>query len=263
VRFENGKSHLHDQTSIPMAENTKERATCWALTINNPTEADEECIALARQKGWKVDGQMERGESGTLHYQIMLKTPQVRFSAVKKAFPRAHIEQARKPVALAQYVHKVETRVGELAKGDELYPSLSKFWDLILGQLEFDYAFHIDKDDVTTLADEWFSLDLFDSWCRNLIEKGYHVETMAVNPQVRSAWLKFGPALVYRSLADRDRQTDTEENNVAVVDIPTHATSSASSPSGLLEGGQREEEGSAPSSGEGQACHEDSDSGDC
>lgn len=241
---------------------TRNRATCWSLTINNPTPADEECISLARQKGWKVDGQLEQGEGGTLHYQIILRTPQVRFSAVKKAFPRAHIEQARKPVALAQYVHKEETRVGELHQQDEFYPSLTKFWDLIRDQLEWDYALSLDEHDILTLDDSWFSLELFDAWCGHLIRKGYHVETMAVNPQVRSAWVKFGSALLYRSFVDRDRQTDTEENNVAVVDIPTHATSSASSPSGLLEGGQREEEGSAPGSGAREAGNQDSDSGD-
>lgn len=32
------------------------RASCWSLTINNPTAADEEQINLARQRGWKVEG---------------------------------------------------------------------------------------------------------------------------------------------------------------------------------------------------------------
>jgi len=241
---------------------TTDRATCWSLTINNPTAADEECISLARQKGWRVDGQLEQGEGGTIHYQLRLRTPQVRFSAVKKQFPRAHIEQARKAEALAQYVHKEETRVGELRHEDEFYPSLSKFWDLIRDQLQFDYVDRI--TDPRNLDIRWFSLVRFDDWCRHLIMRGYHIETMAVNPQVRSAWLKFGEAILYRSFADRDRQTDTPpENNVAVVDIPTYAASSASSPRRVLEGIQPEEEGSAPSRGEGQACDEDSDQGDC
>ena len=82
------------------------RSNIWSLTINNPTADDEECIQLARQKGWKVEGQKEVGKEGTPHYQLMLKTPQVRFSAVKKLFPRAHIEIARNATALAQYVTK-------------------------------------------------------------------------------------------------------------------------------------------------------------
>jgi len=71
-----------------------DRATVWSVTINNPTPSDEEGIALARQRGWQVEGQKEKGSEGTEHYQLMVKTPQVRFSAVKKAFPRGHIEAA-------------------------------------------------------------------------------------------------------------------------------------------------------------------------
>lgn len=95
------------------------RATCWSLTINNPTKSDEEWIQQARQKGWQVEGQLEKGKEGTEHYQLMVKTPQVRFSAVKKQFPRAHIEIARNPAALAQYVAKEETREADLPKASD------------------------------------------------------------------------------------------------------------------------------------------------
>lgn len=97
-----------------------DRGTCWSLTINNPTQDDEDAIHIARQKGWKVEGQKERGEQGTEHYQLMLRTPQVRFSAVKKQFPRAHIELARNPSALATYVSKEETRLQPLAQTNQM-----------------------------------------------------------------------------------------------------------------------------------------------
>lgn len=77
-----------------------DRATAWSLTINNPTQADEESIQLARQKGWQVIGQLEEGENGTKHYQLLLKTSRIRFGGVKKLFPRAHIEVARNVAAL-------------------------------------------------------------------------------------------------------------------------------------------------------------------
>jgi len=86
------------------------RSTCWSLTINNPTKDDVEQINLARQRGWKVEGQLEKGLEGTQHYQLRLMTPQVRFSSVKKAFPRAHIEVARDPIALGKYVTKEATK---------------------------------------------------------------------------------------------------------------------------------------------------------
>jgi len=118
-----------------------ERATCWSITINNPVKNDEEFIAAARQKGWKVDGQLEKGENGTPHYQLIVRTPQVRFSAVKKAFPRAHIEVARNPTALASYVKKSETREGELPKTESKYPSQSAYFKLVVEAL-----YDVDKD---------------------------------------------------------------------------------------------------------------------
>ena len=75
------------------------------------------------------------GEGRNPHYQLMVKTPQVRFSAVRKMFPRAHVEAAREPSALKRYVGKVESRVGALPTSQEMYPSLSKFWDLIITEL--------------------------------------------------------------------------------------------------------------------------------
>jgi len=106
------------------------RATAWSVTINNPIKADEENMNLARQKGWKVEGQLEKGENGTPHYQLVVMTPQVRFSALKKAFPRAHIEAARNVKALETYCQKDDTRVAPLQTQSEQYPSLQKLWDL-------------------------------------------------------------------------------------------------------------------------------------
>lgn len=189
------------------------RATVWSVTINNPNEGDDECIALARQKGWKVDGQTERGANGTPHYQLLVATPQVRFSAVKKAFPRAHIEVARNRVALGKYVHKEDTRESELPTTDDQYPSMSRFWDLIAQMLKDEWWAELAWEVEDELPDDnrWYSLVKFDWMCNHLIRRGYFVETMAVNPQVRSAWRTFGRSLVYRSIRRQtDRQTDGE-----------------------------------------------------
>ena len=191
-----------------------DRATSWSVTINNPTDSDEEHIAMARQKGWKVDGQLEKGEKGTPHYQLIVKTPQIRFSAVKKAFPRAHIEIARNPTALEQYVHKDETREGELKQDNEKYLSLQKMWDMFaeyLDDLE-DYR----GSDMDCGMSEWSQekwLSRFDDFIKEFILKGFVLETMAVNPQVRSCVKNYGLQLFLRSI---DRQTDrqTSKNKV-------------------------------------------------
>lgn len=191
------------------------RATCWSVTINNPIPADEENISLARQRGWTVDGQLEKGESGTPHYQLLVKTPQVRFSAIKKQFPRAHIEVARNPTALSNYVHKEDTKVAELSSDSKFYPSLQKLWDMFA-----DYV--IDKSNGA--YHDWTEkrwLREFDLCIGQLIQQGYVVETMAVNPQIRCCVSKFGDSIIFRSIRRQsDRQTDN--NSVSDIDI-THA----------------------------------------
>jgi len=211
------------------------RASAWSVTINNPKPADEENIAKARQKGWKVEGQLEKGDSGTEHYQLLVKTPQVRFSAVKSAFPRAHIEPARNVAALEAYVQKEESRVGELPTSSELYPSLQKTWDML-----YDWLM-LDKN-----LNHWFDIDpearlrLFDDFIREKITEGFVLETMGVNPQIRSAIKLYGRSILIRSKVRRqtDRQTDERLEVVKKLgeiiscgyDI-TNASSSSCSPS--------------------------------
>lgn len=212
---------------------TTQRACAWSLTINNPTASDEEAIQMARQKGWRVEGQKEN--AGTPHYQLLLRTPQVRFSAVKRAFPRAHIEVARNVEALANYVVKEDTRLAPLQVSQEKYPSLSKLWDLIYeyltqlpppppegsrsitcGSLRF-----IPTEDFT--KDEW-TMIYFDWAIESLIRKGYVVESMAVNPQVRSSWLKYHKSIFERC---HNMQTARQSVNTALestVSIPVYNT---------------------------------------
>lgn len=198
-----------------------DRATTWSVTINNPTADDEEQIALARQKGWKVEGQKEVGKEGTPHYQLLVKTPQVRFSALKKAFPRAHIEVARCVSALKNYVHKEETRVAELSVQQDQYPSLSKLWDLM-----YDYFLQCNYINASWDG-EWFQkatgkqkpLMLFDEAINHLIREGYYVESMGVNPQVRGCFDRYWSSILYRCEVRRqtDRQTDITEQ---VAEVP-------------------------------------------
>lgn len=180
---------------------TTERSTSWSVTINNPQPSDDEDISRARQKNWKVEGQLEQGKEGTKHYQLLVKTPQLRFSALKKAFPRAHIEVARNPDALAIYVNKEDTRIGHLQEQSEMYPSLSKLWDLFADWID-------DKPYDVFNEEEW--LDQFDLFIKDKITEGYHVETMGVNPQIRSAVKKYGCSIIFRSKTSVDRQTDRQ-----------------------------------------------------
>jgi len=211
-----------------------DRATAWSVTINNPTVDDHECVDVARSKGWKVEGQVERGENGTEHFQLFVKTPQVRFSAMKKAFPRGHIEVARNVAALRNYVAKEETRVADLPGQDNKYPSLSKVYDLIWERFDtndkegwdfFDESkyprFYSDRLQTWIDADP---LDWLDAVARDLIDDGYFVEHHICNPSVRSAWKRFHKNILSRSrqrVLEYRRQTDRQTDMlVQSVEIP-------------------------------------------
>lgn len=224
-----------------------DRGCAWSVTINNPTDADEECINLARQKNWKVEGQKERGAEGTVHYQLMVKTPQVRFSQVKKQFPRAHIELARNVAALSTYVAKQETRIGQLLSTSDKYPSISKFWELIAQKLILEFEGPIDDMPTCKLftnCKDTYKMAELDRYTGELIMEGYFVESHAANPAVRFQWKTYTYPLMYRSQISMQqsqtaRQTDTAlemtENDLQIesnnVQIPEVSCSTGPTPS--------------------------------
>jgi len=218
---------------------TTDRSTNWSVTINMKNVSQEradEFIQQARQRGWIVNGQMEEGEAGTRHYQLHVKTPQVRFSALKRAFPTAHIEVARNVAALATYVQKEDTRIGTLPEADERYMTTAKLWDMIYQRYNLPY----DKDGWNTEDDRevrfYYQIDQevldrdplawFDTQVAYFIRKGYYVDALATNPAIRSFWKKFYSDILFRSRKNireaEDRQTDRQDELFShEVDIPT------------------------------------------
>lgn len=190
-----------------------DRATCWSLTINNPTEQDLKPTLPAK---WALQGQMEKGEEeGTEHFQGMLTTPQVRFSAVKKIFPRAHIEVARNRQALEKYVHKEDTRIAEVAIRQSDIPTLFDYQHTVasvwndddfraFGERELEANPRQSMDDI--------ALAYVDSIVAADIERGVcGIEYIAINPMWRSAWKKFWRSLVRRERnKPADSQTDSQ-----------------------------------------------------
>ena len=61
-----------------------DRGTCWAITINNPTEEDMTTTLPAK---WTIIGQMEKGKDGTPHYQAMLTTLRLDSQQSRKFIP--------------------------------------------------------------------------------------------------------------------------------------------------------------------------------
>jgi len=216
--------------------NNAQRATCWSLTINmgaTKMETIEEWIHSARAKGWKITGQVEKAPTtGTLHYQLMLRTPQMRFSAIKRAFPTAHIEIAKRQIALAQYVVKTDTRVAGLPQEDEKYPTAAKFWGLVFkthntgntdGWDESDESAVRFYDDQRQKQLEANPLAFLDQTAADLIRRGYVIDHLITNPAIRSFWNKFHGEVLYRTRA-ADRQTDRQKE-LLDVETQTDATS--------------------------------------
>ena len=192
---------------------SSERATAWSVTINNPTDADEEHIRVARQKGWKVEGQLEVGKSGTPHYQLMIKTPQVRFSALKAAFPRAHVEVCRNKAALEVYVNKEDTRAGQLAENSKLYPSLQTLWDMW-------YIHEVSLYQSLDLSLTEGQLQTkFEKFVAYKIREGYCIESIAVNPSTISQVKKYGFSILLRSQVRLSKKTDADKLDRQTTDM--------------------------------------------
>jgi len=224
-----------------------QRSTAWSITINNPSTSDLESWQNATAIPWVVEakGQVEQGLEGTPHIQGFLKTQQVRFSQVKKAFPRAHIEVARNPVALAQYVVKEETRLESIQQVQVATPRLiqtsltDKVLEILVHKnqpcIYVQYSSKLwrrevmdwpeglaptDRQDRQTNWTTWLitrnkdylkflAETLVDEVVENLIENGYMmVEFIMANNQVRTAYKKYLPSICIRNA--RQAQIDQE-----------------------------------------------------
>lgn len=241
--------------------------TYWFDTENSPPKAKvDEYIEIARQAGYIINGQIEKAPTtGNLHYQLQVKTPWTRKSAVKKMLPTAHVEKTKKSVALQQYVKKEETRVAPLLDADDKYPTSSKLWELIYR--EYDVC---EKEGWDATADEVQlynetaqaqlekdPLAFFDQMMGKLIRRGYFVDIMACNPAIRSFWKKFWRDILYRSreaviqtnkqaelisqqdtinLPTYDAGSDEEDETAAEEVLSASGEDDEDSPSGTSEG---------------------------
>lgn len=82
------------------------------LTINNPDLGFAEILQLLNPTF--MTGQLEKGESGTPHWQLFVYWKlQKAFNSIKKALPGAHIEVAKSIRAAIDYCRKKETRLSD------------------------------------------------------------------------------------------------------------------------------------------------------
>jgi len=201
-----------------MATQSDTKSRNWSITINNPTDDDNILIAGLTDLTWvkEVKGQLEQGENGTPHYQMMLKTDNVRFSQVKKALPRAHIEPARNAAALANYVVKQDTRVSSIPTvrvatqrdlQEHILQTVLQESDLSgckIESAEQIRSYLLDKQFEFTgknpRSKKTIYEHMLDDAVAALIRKGFYgIEMVCSNNQVRNAFIKYLPDIMYRS----------------------------------------------------------------
>lgn len=197
-----------------------QRATYWSITINNPEEAEYTNVPMP--PGWVLEGQLEEGEQGTIHFQGCLKTTQLRMSSVKRFFPRAHIEIARNVKALKEYVHKDETRVAEVKSTQAhnvftLQELVFAHWDDKRFNRYVEYLINSRMDESEA------HLKFADILVGELIENGATggIEYVCVCPAWRHSIKKFG-----RSMIKRFR--DAQQDKMLLMDIENEVSSGAS-----------------------------------
>lgn len=210
-----------------------ERATCWSVTWYPPTDSmdqevsQREIEAYAHRTlapGWQVTGQMEQcPKTGRYHYQAMLKTPQVRRSAVIAAMDKAHIEKSINNAKLANYVQKEESRVAQITPAEPLH-TIYTYQDIIADMYnEEECKAYIQRRMELTEWKEHYG-EAFVKYIDTLVSKDIRagrkgVEYVAFNPMWRAAWKLFGPDIIYRHNIKKDgaqevRQEDVEKEGL-------------------------------------------------
>lgn len=169
--------------------------TCYSVVINNPTDTDKAQIDAATQAGWRVVGQLEKGDNGTPHYQLCVTAP-VEWKTMKSHFTRANIQEAEDPEALEKYCTKKATRVLDLtnvkpkSKKREQYSSADFYNDV------FHEAYEQNGEGTDELINKDNNLQTYDAAVNQLIlQNGYDIAVRATRPDVRSAYRKYRYAM--------------------------------------------------------------------
>lgn len=93
-----------------MEKDSKIRSRIWLCTLNNPLESLKDLYDLFKPQ--YMCGQLEKGESGTLHFQFYLHFKQsVWFTTLKKLHSKVHFCNVKKDNGADTYCMKEDSRV--------------------------------------------------------------------------------------------------------------------------------------------------------
>lgn len=92
--------------------NSNPKGKNFILTKNNPTETLEEFFNILKKDSVYAKAQLERGESGTPHFQATVGySKESRVNKMRKQFPNCHIEISRNAMKAWVYCGKEDTRL--------------------------------------------------------------------------------------------------------------------------------------------------------
>jgi len=172
-----------------------DRASNWSLTVFDPGEF----TALTTKESWPhwvrvVKLQEEEcPETKRRHWQVALFTQWIRFSAIKKWLPTAHIEIARNKQALLKYVEKDDTAIAGTRQNLEsekqymaLHQQLQRMAQLAIDNLE-DYqaarlALIEEKDKTPDRGMYWWI-------ARLMIKAEPELASVLANPALEKMWI--------------------------------------------------------------------------
>lgn len=198
----------------------KARATKWSITAffdtdKTPSKQTREFqIEDARRKGWIVEGQVEEcPKTKHLHFQLYVKTPQVRARALMDAFPQCEVQIARNGDALENYVHKEDTRVEEMKK-----VSVAISWSNVCDKF-FEWV--IEYGEVHVM-DQQRRIDLWDEFIDQSIGEGIRCELIGANPQYRSCIMKYWKGMCRQARQKTDIHVDNRQTDSQEVSLPMY-----------------------------------------
>ena len=233
--------------------------TCYSVVINNPTDTDKEQIESARALGWRVVGQLEKGDNGTPHYQLCITAP-VEWKTMKSHFKRANIQEAEDPEALEKYCTKNKTRVLDLTEKKPLSKKREQYSSADFYNDVFQEAFEQNGEGTDELINKDNNLQTYDAAVNQLIlQNGYDIAVRATRPDVRSAYRKYRYAMwsvwfndnIGSEHNNQDAHDDTTEQQDAGGSVVEEHIDSEAEEGSEGQGTDDETEGSGEGSSEG------------
>lgn len=214
----------------------QDKGRYWSVTTYDPGEFG----LISNKESWphyvrECKFQQEKcPTTGKLHWQVALLTEQVRFSAIKKFLPTAHIELARNKDALLNYVEKDDTAVPatrQHIKAEKeylaLHQQLQRMAHVVVENME-DYLAYLDqcRDEKVTnpaKAAYWWVAG-------HMLEDNPELAAMLANPALEKMWIHTSMVWIKAAKAASEASSITASPKIEASGITNALPPSSSQP---------------------------------